>query len=89
MCRFNLNGTQIAYELSRFNLKDTEYCPADPTCDKDFALSPFRTINGSCNNIQNPAWGTALTQFQRSLNPVYSDFMWKTRRAASGEKLPT
>ena len=88
LCRFNLTENQIAFGLSYLNLEDTNFCPADNNCDKDFALSPFRTIDGSCNNIQFSIWGKARTQFQRCLKPVYSDGVWQPKKAASGNELP-
>lgn len=35
--------------------------------------SPYRTIDGFCNNIDNPRWGTAVKPFRRALPPVYAD----------------
>ena len=35
--------------------------------------SKFRTADGSCNNINKPLWGTAVTSFNRLLPPVYEN----------------
>ena len=88
LCRYDLSPEQTAFGLSAYNLQDTNFCPADHNCDKEFALSPFRTIDGSCNNIQFSVWGKARTQFQRCLKPVYSDGVWQPKKAASGNELP-
>lgn len=38
------------------------------------SLSKYRTINGSCNNLQYPqTWGVAMNPFRRSLPANYSD----------------
>ncbi|KAL3275369.1 hypothetical protein HHI36_020136 [Cryptolaemus montrouzieri] len=33
----------------------------------------YRSIDGSCNNLQNPTWGASLTPFRRILKPIYED----------------
>lgn len=35
--------------------------------------SKYRSIDGMCNNLQNPTWGASLTGFRRVLKPVYED----------------
>lgn len=36
--------------------------------------SPFRSADGSCNNILHPfTWGVALRPYRRSLPPDYAD----------------
>lgn len=44
--------------------------PAGVICDPD---DKYRTYNGSCNNLQNPYWGAALTPFYRVANAEFSD----------------
>ena len=33
----------------------------------------YRTIDGTCNNLQNPTWGASLIGFRRLLNPIYEN----------------
>lgn len=35
--------------------------------------SRYRTIDGMCNNLQNPSWGASLTAFRRVLKPIYEN----------------
>ena len=35
--------------------------------------SKYRSIDGSCNNVERSEWGMALTSFGRLLPPNYSD----------------
>ncbi|XP_067948302.1 myeloperoxidase-like [Watersipora subatra] len=34
--------------------------------------SPYRTIDGSCNNLKNPTWGQSVRQIGRRLSPQYN-----------------
>lgn len=33
----------------------------------------YRTIDGTCNNLQHPMWGASLTGFKRLLKPIYEN----------------
>lgn len=46
--------------------------PASNCSDMCFH-SKYRTIDGTCNNLQNPTWGASLTAFNRILSPIYED----------------
>ncbi|XP_050301684.1 peroxidasin isoform X2 [Anthonomus grandis grandis] len=35
--------------------------------------SKYRSIDGRCNNLQHPTWGSSLTGFRRILKPIYED----------------
>ena len=54
-------------------------------CDKN---SRFREINGTCNNLDNPRFGSILTPFRRLVPPAYGDGISTLRRALSGDELP-
>lgn len=41
-----------------------------PTCDPE---SPFRTLDGTCNNLNNDLWGAAFTKFRRLLPQAYGE----------------
>lgn len=40
--------------------------PCDPT-------ARFRTIDATCNNLENPDWGATFTAFRRVAPPDYGD----------------
>ena len=82
-----LTRQQVVYGLERVELRSTDLfleCPFrisniegrqrpnfDPQC-KGLDLL-YRTADGSCNNLKNPAWGSAFMAFLRFLPPDYSD----------------
>lgn len=35
--------------------------------------SKYRSIDGTCNNLQNPTWGSSYSGFRRILKPIYED----------------
>ncbi len=39
-------------------------------CDE---YNPWRSIDGSCNNLEIPWWGASTTPFQRFADPAYHD----------------
>ncbi|CAI8057022.1 Peroxidasin, partial [Geodia barretti] len=49
-----------------------EHSPT-PHCSDVCHHSRYRSVDGSCNNWAQPAWGTADTPFHRLLAPVYED----------------
>nr|APU53802.1 peroxinectin [Haliotis discus discus] len=57
-----------------------------PVCD---CTQPYRTFDGSCNNLNNPLWGAVGAPYSRALPPVYSDGIGTPRSlATSGSTLP-
>jgi peroxidase len=44
-----------------------------PNCTDICYHSKYRTIDGSCNNLKNPTWGSSLSSFQRYLPPEYEN----------------
>ncbi|CAH1100327.1 unnamed protein product [Psylliodes chrysocephalus] len=65
-------------------------------CDRECGLeniicknnSKYRSIDGSCNNLQNPNWGTKYSLYDRILNPKYGDGVHSFPKAISGKNLP-
>lgn len=45
-------------------------CAPRLKCDPN---AKYRTINGSCNNLEIPTWGAAETPFLRMLNANFND----------------
>ncbi|CAH2207968.1 jg7683 [Pararge aegeria aegeria] len=54
----------------------------------------YRSIDGSCNNFENPTWGTSLTNFRRILYPTYENGFsqpigWNKNVKYNGHTLPS
>ena len=47
--------------------------PAKPNCSAIPSVNQYRTMDGTCNNLQQPMWGAASTAFRRVLPPYYED----------------
>ncbi|XP_073472848.1 myeloperoxidase-like [Aquarana catesbeiana] len=57
------------------------------------SLSPYRTINGECNNRRKPILGASNTGYKRLLSPEYEDGIslpkgWTENRTINGFPLP-
>ncbi|XP_071089127.1 myeloperoxidase-like [Haliotis cracherodii] len=55
------------------------------------ASSPYRTANGSCNNLEHTTWGKAFIPMRRWLDPAYDDHISSPREKSHGSssKLPS
>jgi peroxidase len=87
--QFSLTPNQAGFGLGAFSIKGTilkDKCPTPDRCDR---TQPYRTYNASCNNLQNPLWGTSGSPFERTLLPEYGDGIWTPKAAKSGESLPS
>ena len=83
----DIEGNNLVFDnadLSGTFLQDD--CPAVPECDPD---AKFRTIDGSCNNLNNPKFGMSFTPVQRVLPNAYADGMFLPRVAQDGGPLPS
>ncbi|XP_068205476.1 chorion peroxidase-like [Palaemon carinicauda] len=56
------------------------------TCDPQ---SPYRTMDGVCNNLQDPMKGAAFRRFNRILLPDYYEGVSRLRRDVNGDPLPS
>lgn len=65
----------------------SQMCPAAalPPCA---AKSRYRNLDGSCNNLQNPLWGTANNRYGRLLTPRYADGISTPTNSVTGQELP-
>ncbi|CAL4099441.1 unnamed protein product [Meganyctiphanes norvegica] len=67
---------------------------ASSRCGVDFdevkcnPYDEYRTIDGTCNNLQHTKWGSAPQPFERYLPAEYGDGKMSFRIARSGGKLP-
>ncbi|XP_060054488.1 probable oxidoreductase PXDNL isoform X2 [Erinaceus europaeus] len=44
-----------------------------PSCSDMCFHQKYRTLDGTCNNLQHPMWGASLTAFERILKPAYEN----------------
>ena len=49
----------------------------------------FRTMDGKCNNLENPEWGAAMTAFQRMEGPDYGDLLSEPQKSQANKPLTT
>jgi peroxidase len=63
----------------------SQMCPAMVSpCVK----SSYRTLDGTCNNLQNPMWGSANNRYGRLLTPRYADGISSPTNSITGQDLP-
>ncbi|XP_068234436.1 myeloperoxidase-like [Palaemon carinicauda] len=78
---FNLTTSDSFRLLSKLNsLVNDQLCkqlmPKGCKAEKILqcsATNPYRSIDGTCNNLQYPKWGSAMSPFVRYLLPAYED----------------
>jgi len=69
-----LSADQVHFGLPEMDVSATalsEVCPA--TMELPCEPHKYRALNGHCNNVQNPHWGTAGSRYVRFLPPDYAD----------------
>lgn len=49
------------------------------------AKSPYRTLDGTCNNLQNPGWGSAMNRYNRLLSAKYGDGISSPTTSITGQ----
>ncbi|XP_063858691.1 LOW QUALITY PROTEIN: peroxidase-like [Scylla paramamosain] len=93
--QFLLTRQQALFGLEQVSLRNTalyENCPVkedaltNESCPVYSLL--FRTMDGTCNNPDNPEWGAAFRPFARFLPPDYSDGIEALRQSVHGGTLP-
>uniref|UniRef100_A0A0P5PEE0 Chorion peroxidase n=1 Tax=Daphnia magna TaxID=35525 RepID=A0A0P5PEE0_9CRUS len=92
--RFKIKTDQVGCALHRFKLSETDLDDKCNTvskahCSEDKLNSPFRMIDGSCNNERHFVWGRSVTQYHRILASDYDDGVWSPRKATNGNTLPS
>ncbi|SPP83193.1 peroxidase [Drosophila guanche] len=61
-------------------------CAQSPAvCEK----TAYRTLDGSCNHLEQPGLGVANTRYGRLLTPKYADGISAPTRSVTGEELPS
>uniref|UniRef100_A0A9I3FHB1 Heme peroxidase 1 n=1 Tax=Anopheles epiroticus TaxID=199890 RepID=A0A9I3FHB1_9DIPT len=61
-------------------------CPLVASCDE--GTGPYRTMDGSCNSLYNPLYGTAYRPYRRLLPAWYGDGVSEPARMSTGRPLP-
>ncbi|KAK3887752.1 hypothetical protein Pcinc_008156 [Petrolisthes cinctipes] len=88
----------ITRETSSFDSRWIGDLSSSPYCDQERLrprpspcnpTHPYRSVDGTCNNIDNPNWGASFTPFRRAMPPEYGDGLSSLRRAKDGEDLPS
>ncbi|XP_017753123.1 PREDICTED: peroxidase-like isoform X3 [Eufriesea mexicana] len=84
--RFGLEKDDCARYISTLSLQRT---PLSAACSKSRlcnSKAKYRSIDGSCNNVENPNWGSAMTAYARILFPHYFDGIQEPRRMGQTKK---
>ncbi|KAH9490877.1 hypothetical protein Btru_034171 [Bulinus truncatus] len=100
--KYNLSGAEISYqELVSpgyvnliANLSGCLSHIHSIDCSDICFHNRYRTLDGTCNNFQNPTWGAANTAFVRLLPPIYengfnSPVGWNRHKLYRGTHLPS
>lgn len=70
-------------DLNRYALPRT-FCPYESQpvrpCDP---LYPYRSLDGSCNNLNQASWGRMRSPFRRLLRPAYDDGINEMRKRSN------
>ncbi|XP_022240998.1 chorion peroxidase-like [Limulus polyphemus] len=79
LAHVDLKGTNLQKIVDEATRQRVVFCESN---------SKFRTIDGTCNNLIKPRWGSSFNCFNRFLHPNYADGLSSPRRAFSGNELP-
>lgn len=80
----NVEFLNLALSLPEQNIADN--CLSSINCNP---FQKYRSIDGTCNNLLVPGWGTPNTVFVRLLPPAYSDGIRRIRMSQNGNWLPS
>ena len=88
-----LKPAETGLALARIELiaPETRRAVADCKELQNYRCDPysrFPTVDGSCNNLKHPHWGSAFSCFTRLLPAAYSDGLSAPRISVTGDPLP-
>lgn len=63
LARANLGGSKLEHAAQQCHHHSNLIC----------SNKPYRTADGSCNNLEHPEWGKSFTCLRRLLPPRYAD----------------
>lgn len=89
--RHNLTVGQVSLVLPQHDTMKTvlaESCPT-PLPPSSCPPSRYRTLDGTCNNPDQPRWGAASTPYLRLLPAWYADGVSTPRASLAGRPLPS
>ncbi|XP_037780731.1 chorion peroxidase-like [Penaeus monodon] len=93
--QFLLTRQQALFGLEQVSLRNTALYDACPVKTDEFSERPcpaysvmYRTLDGTCNNLDKQEWGAAFRPFARFLPPDYSDGIEALRESVRGGPLP-
>ncbi|XP_049961570.1 uncharacterized protein LOC126481680 isoform X1 [Schistocerca serialis cubense] len=88
-------GVKAGSLMARGPIVAADFLPPEACADGlsdsySCVATPFRSLDGTCNNLQHPqSWGVAYRPFRRILPPDYGDGVSSPRRASDGSELPS
>ncbi|CAG7729964.1 unnamed protein product [Allacma fusca] len=85
---YELTNEEAGVGLQEYSFSSTalgQTCPPNPPCG---VSSRYRTLDGSCNNLQIPKLGQSTTPLLRLLPPDYADGVWAPRVRKDRRPLP-
>ncbi|XP_017883255.1 peroxidase-like isoform X2 [Ceratina calcarata] len=87
--RFGMDKNECARYISTLSLHGTPLSSACSTSGPSMICNPkakYRTMDGTCNNLENPSWGSAMTAYNRLLFPQYFDGIQEPRHIGQTKK---
>jgi hypothetical protein len=91
--RFKLPEPAILYDLPAIDQSKShaieKICPVFLKPGVNCEQVKYRTLTGSCNNLQYQSWGSSRSAMVRFLAPDYYDSISLPRRAYDGSPLPS
>lgn len=70
--RTGLNFSEVTSDTEMQRYVRSEFGQMDMNCDQ-YKHSAYRSVNRSCNNLNHPNWGAAISPHSRYLPAQYGD----------------
>ncbi|XP_047500198.1 chorion peroxidase-like [Penaeus chinensis] len=90
MDRLQLDKTDVIFDIMLSEqLAQDEFCDEDLVSSSCEAFRYYRSSNGTCNNLDNPLWGSTFRPFRRVAPPDYGNGVSSLRLAKDRQPLPS